>query len=373
MTHGPQPSGVLSRRGVLAAALALAACDGKAEKAAVASAAPLRGPAPALCQIAPFPVGCAVTAQQLDDPQFVSLLTRHFNQLTVSWEMKMEYILLPDGTLRWDAPDRIAAFAKQNAMRLFGHTLIWYAQESVAFAALDGHKALFAQAYRNYILAVAGRYRGQTVAWDVVNEPVAEDGNGLRTSRWSTNLGEIDHIRRAFDHAREADPAALLLINDYNLETLPKKRATFLNLVERLLKLDVPIQAIGNQSHVGADMTPGQARAAMAELSSLGLPIHLSELDVSINQARRPLRSDEQLVAMQAATTKEIAQAYCDLPAAQRFGFTVFGLRNGDSWLRSQKENPDAPWDEPLLFDDRGEARPMFWALVDSFKAARRI
>ena len=50
---------------------------------------------------------------------------------------------------------------------------------------------------------------------------MAEDGDGLRDSLWSRNLGQIDYMRRAFDNAREADPTAVLLINDYNLESLP--------------------------------------------------------------------------------------------------------------------------------------------------------
>ena len=43
--------------------------------------------------------------------------------------MKMEYILQEDGTFRFDAPDAIAAFARDHGMRLFGHTLVWYAAE----------------------------------------------------------------------------------------------------------------------------------------------------------------------------------------------------------------------------------------------------
>jgi hypothetical protein len=42
--------------------------------------------------------------------------------------MKMEYIVQPDGSFRFDAPDRIAAFARAHGMGLLGHTLVWYAQ-----------------------------------------------------------------------------------------------------------------------------------------------------------------------------------------------------------------------------------------------------
>ena len=43
---------------------------------------------------------------------------------------------------------------------------------------------------------------------------------------------------------------------------------------------------------------------------------------------------------------------------------TVWGLRDADSWLRSPKENPDPPWDAPLLFDDDGRAKPLLGAVA---------
>ncbi len=55
------------------------------------------------------------------------------------------------------------------------------------------------------------------------------------------------------------------------------------------------------------------------------------------------------------------------LPQRQRFAFTIWGLRDRDSWLRGGAENPHPPMDAPLLFDDAGAAKPTFWALADGF------
>jgi endo-1,4-beta-xylanase len=324
---------------------------------------------PPLKSVCPAPVGCAITSQRLADPAFTGLLLRNVSQLTAEWEMKMEYILQADGAFRFDAPDAIAAFASANQMRLFGHTLVWYAQDPAAFHPLDGKPGPFADALRNYILAVVGRYRGRAVGWDVVNEAVAEDGDGLRDSLWSRNLGQIDYMRRAFDNAREADPGAVLLINDYNLESLPKKRATFMRLVETLLKSGAPVTGIGTQSHIAADLKPGAAAEAIRDLASLGLPIHVSELDISLNRGRGLLSSEIDLQAAQNRLAHEVAEAFAGLPARRRFAFTVWGLRGGDSWLRSPKENPGPPWDQPLPFDDEGRPRPMLAALEQGFGA----
>ena len=281
-----------------------------------------------------------MTSQRLTDQGFTGLLLRNVSQLTAEWEMKMEYILQGDGAFRFDAPDAIAGFARNNGMRLFGHTLVWYAQDPAAFHPLDGKPGPFADALRNYILAVVSRYRGQAVGWDVVNEAVAEDGEGLRDSVWSRNLGPVDYMRRAFDDAREADPGAVLLINDYNLESLPKKRATFLRLVETLLKAGAPVTGLGTQTHIAADLKPGAVSEAIRDLASLGLPVHVSELDISLNRGRGLLSSPADLEAAQNRLAREVAEAFANLSPRQRFAFTLWGLRGADSWLRGAHKIP---------------------------------
>ena len=344
------------------AALPVAACGQKSNGQTIpANLPPLKS-------VAPFPIGCAVTAERLVDPAFAALVVDQVSQLTAEWQMKMEYILQADGTFRFTAPDAIAAFARDHGLRLFGHNLIWYAQDPVAFERLNGQPKAFADAYRNYILAVAGRYRGQAVGWDVINEPIAEDGEGLRECLWSRNLGPIDYMRRAFDHAREADPHAVLLLNDYNLESNPRKRATFLRLVDDLLKAGAPLGGFGTQSHIAADLDPHALDAAMHDLASFGLPIHVSELDISLNRARGLFAHRADLEAKQDRLARELARVFADLPARQRFAFTLWGLRGADSWLRNPKENPSPPWDQPLPFDDAGRPRAMLAALEAGFR-----
>jgi endo-1,4-beta-xylanase len=62
-----------------------------------------------------------------------------------------------------------------------------------------------------------------------------------------------------------------------------------------------------------------------------------------------------------------MAEAFYRLPETQRFAFTLWGLRSGDSWLRGPNENPSPPWDQPLPFDDSGRPRPMLAALETGF------
>ena len=349
---------MIGRRAFLASTLALAACERFA-----AAETPSVGDLPSL-KSAPFPIGAAARSNQPDDPAWRALALRNLDQITPEWEMKMEAIVGDDGALRFDGADRLAAFARDNGLRLHGHTLIWYAQENPFFRGLP--EARFGAEYDRYIAAVVGRYRGRAVSWDVVNEPVGEDGSGLRDCLWSRRLGPDGYMIRAFEQARAADPDAVLFLNDYNLENIPAKGATFLRTVERLLKVGAPVGGIGTQSHLDIEIPAGRIRAWMRDAASLGLPIHVSELDASLRRdGPVDLRTPAQRREQQVARVGELAEAFMALPERQRFAFTVWGLRDTDSWLR-QGDRDDGR-DSPLPFDAAGRPNPMARALVDVF------
>ena len=338
------------RRALLIGALALAACEGRAQP--VRRAAERSGLLPALKAAAPFPVGVAVNTDRLAEPQYLGLVARHFDQVTAEWQMKMEAILRADGSFDFAAADEIAGFARAGGLRLFGHTLIWYEQRPEAFVRLLGDRPAFERAYRNYILAVAGRYRGQAVAWDVVNEAVTDQADGIRGGLWMEALGP-GYIDRAFHLAREADPGAPLFLNDYGLERADKRRV-FLRLAEDLMRRGAPLGGLGTQAHLHTGVTTAEIRTSIRDLASLGLPIHLSELDVKTegSQGQRD----------QARVVGDMAEAFATLPERQRFAFTVWGLRDGDSWLTRRDATQ-----RPLLFDDAGAAKPAFRAAVEAW------
>jgi endo-1,4-beta-xylanase len=350
--------GDISRRAVIGSSLALAACG------PTARGGPPK-PMPPLKSVAPFPIGTCIQAAQLDDPAFADLVATQCSQMTPEWELKMEYVVQPDGSYRFDAPDRLAAFAADHGMRFFGHTLVWYYEKPDFFQRLlsDPDKAAFRQAYAAYISAVVGRYKGRIVAWDVVNEQITDDANDWRDSLWSQGLGRLEHMRFAYELAHTADPAAELFLNDYFLELNPKKRSAFMELAEALLKAGAPLTGLGTQTHVPADLPPGAITAAIKDLASLGLKVRVSEMDVSLARAKGLVNARADLEKRQAALFAEAAEAFSALPAHQRFDFTFWGLKDGQSWLI--RENAA---DAPLLFDNAGKPKPA----VAAWEAALR-
>jgi endo-1,4-beta-xylanase len=349
----------VKRRDLLIAspALALAACEGRAQPRPRVAAA-----ATTLKAAAPFPVGASVrTARLKEDPAYGGLIARHFDQVTADWEMKMEAILEKDGSFDFDRADAVVAFARAQGLRVFGHTLIWNEQSPDAFERIVGDRAAFAAAYRNYILAVAGRWPGVVTAWDVVNEPLNWNGEEERGGIWAQALGP-DYVALAFEHAREADPGAVLFLNDYNLEHFPKKRRAFLRIAEGLLRRGAPLGGLGTQTHLGLDTDPKSIAPALRDLASLGLPVHVSELDVKLEERA----GDPAALDAQARLVGAVAEAFAALPARQRFALTTWGVRDSDSWLRDEPK-PGEPLERALLLDDAGRPKPAFHAAVEAW------
>ena len=188
-----------------------------------------------------------------------------------------------------------------------------------------------------------------------------DDSGGYRECLWSRNLG-MGYMPEAFHLARAADDRAILFLNDYNLESNPRKRAGFLRLAESLLKAGAPLGGLGTQTHIDIDLKPGAVTTAMRDLASLGLPIHVSELDVSTRVGRFDMAAGAEKSLRQARLVHEVVDAFMALPPQQRFAITVWGVRDGDSWLRRPPNPPGV--DRPLLFDDQGRPKQAAAAFV---------
>jgi endo-1,4-beta-xylanase len=158
--------------------------------------------------------------------------------------------------------------------------------------------------------------------------------------------------------ARAADPDAVLLINDYNLESNPAKLDQYQRLIDRLLKAGAPIDGIGCQTHCNADLPAGALTRTINALARFGLKVHVSEMDVSIVRAGGWFVSREEKEAAQARLYAEAMSAFVALPETQQFAFTIWGVRDPESWLVKEDRS-----DTPLLFDAAGRAKPALRAV----------
>jgi endo-1,4-beta-xylanase len=322
-----------------------------------------------------FPIGVAVSAQDLKNPDEVKLILQHFNSLTPENAMKMGPIHPEENRYNWRDADTIVAFAQANGLRVRGHNLCWHEQTPDWFFK-DGSgklvtKEVLLKRLKEHITTVVKRYKGKIYAWDVVNEAIADDSTQfLRNSLWYQICSE-DYIIKAFEYAHAADPDAVLFYNDYNTER-PEKRERIYKLLKQLVDAKVPINAVGLQGHWSV-YEPSQAGliATVKKFSSLGLKVQVTELDISVypwEKDRRPMRPDESDTYTPDLQKKQEGQ-YADVFKIFRnyknviTGITFWNIYDGRTWLDEYPVKGRKNY--PLLFDQHMQPKSAYWKVVD--------
>jgi endo-1,4-beta-xylanase len=179
-----------------------------------------------------------------------------------------------------------------------------------------------------HVATEAGRYAGEILAWDVVNEPFNEDGT-FRTSIFEQASNGPDYIAMALHAARRADPAARQYLNDYNIEGINAKSTAMRNLATSLRAQGVPIDGIGIQTHVILGQVPSDLAANLARFTAAGFEVCLTEIDVRIPLAGGEATPDQ--LAEQGADYASIVEA--GLAVRGCVGVTVWGFTDLDSWI----------------------------------------
>ncbi len=200
-----------------------------------------------------------------------------------------------------------------------------------------------------------------------------QPGN-LRKSFWFECIGP-DYIETAFRAAREADPHARLTYNDYGVESdnpeQATRRASILALLHRLQQHNVPIDAVGIQSHIkaGAQSPMGKGLAEFIEsVRQMGLEVYLIEMDVNEDD----LAFDD--VQQRDKAIAETYRAFLDVALANSAvkAMLTWGVSDRRTWLNDgpthHRKQPNRP-QRSLPFGRDYRPKDAFFAIRDSFDA----
>ncbi len=308
-----------------------------------------------------FYCGNVVDLDRMDSiPEYASIVTEQFNSVTAENIMKPNALHPTRNVFDWEEADQLASFCQASNKRLHGHTLIWHKQLPPWMYAFQGTKSEWEEMMRDHIFRIVDHFKGKVTSWDVINEAFEEDGT-MRNTIWLKNIGP-SYIEKAFQYAHEADPDAILFYNDYNIVLNPIKRKAILDLCIQLKAKGVPIHGIGIQMHIFNGFPENNdISKAMDEIWNQDFIIHISELDVSINVngTEMPVAPEKDL-DIQAEKYLYIFKAYDRIPNAYKFGITIWGVGDRDTWIRYSSNRDDYP----LLFDDEYQPKKAFCTLI---------
>jgi endo-1,4-beta-xylanase len=179
-------------------------------------------------------------------------------------------------------------WATANGIAVRGHPLVWTVPKAIPqwVRRYPYEKQLqFLEHNVRSLIACAG---GRVKLWDVVNEPLWEASlRNLPKRQWphiESTEEMLTYIEPALRWAREEDPTATYVINDYGLEinaphgvTATQQRDRFRRLVEALRARGCAPDAIGTQAHDNTWVPPDLFKRVLDDLASAGVPVHVAE------------------------------------------------------------------------------------------------
>jgi endo-1,4-beta-xylanase len=236
---------------------------------------------------------------------------------------------------------RAAEWFVNHGCRVKGHPLVWHTLTAdwLRDMPTDDVEATVRARIRREVADFADVVH----TWDAINEAVImpvfrneQHRNAITRLAWER--GRIATVRLAFEEARATDPAATLLLNDFDMST------AYECLVEGVLEAGIRVDALGLQSHMHQGYWGEEKTLEILErFSRYGLPIHMTETTLVSGEPMPPEIEDlndyqvaswPSTPAGEARQADEIVRHYRTLlshPAVQ--AITYWGLSDEGAWL----------------------------------------
>ena len=292
---------------------------------------------------------------------------RQFNMLVAENEMKMDNLQPQRGQFNYGSADNLVSFAQKNKMAVRGHCLVWH-QQQPEWLSSDGKKndknwtrSEALEIMKNHITNVMRHFKGKVTEWDVVNECLDDDQSIIRTKPeaytlrqnvWQRAIGD-DYIDSAFVYARQADPTALLYLNDYDVEMQGKAKAVaFYNIVKRLQQRGIPIDGVGLQCHFTVGSVDSlKLEQTIRRFGEDGLKCIITELDMGVSS------TSAKDLEEQARNYRVVTDIVLNNPNCPNM--LIWGIKDNDSWRSGSN---------PLLYTASLGKKPAWYAVRSALR-----
>lgn len=300
----------------------------------------------------------------MNEPNYKTILTTQFDLAlldnTPNW-------YFTDGGLRPSATeynfihmDEVVNYAETNGMKMQAHHLLWGEEKWLPDWLKNGNysKEQLDNLMHDHIQTVAGRYNGRIQQWTVVNEAFSrgQNINGLR-DWWGDATGGKDYIDSAFIWARQADPNAVLILNDFGNETQNSVSDEMYTYIKNARQRGVPIDAIGMQMHIDGNNPPSKESVMenMERFNDIGISVYVTEFDVTMNNVPGSKKQKEQ---KQAQIYYDMLRACLETDGCK--SFALLGVTDKETWYNYMDGVKDPM---PLPFDEKYAPKPAFDAM----------
>lgn len=323
---------------------------------------------------------------KLNSPNDKALIVREANLIVTEDGLEWRYVRPGPEQFYWGRADLIIDFAAQNGKRIRAHPVIesvpdrmpqWLLQkverDKKSLSANPSDSSLrqklrdeYVEILTTHIKTIMMRYKDRISEWVILNELFDDAGKFKSDDFWYQFIGD-EYPEIAVRTAKEVDPNAILIINDFFLEdqNSPKLQA-YINLLRALRDKGLlqETDGLGFQGHSGIldPRTTETFKSIFRTPVQLGLSVYITELDTFNVYA-----NDSQTLGKQANLYDRIVRACIELndeygkPVCR--SITTWGYKDNDSWVLWADPKPSYP----LLFSANLEKKPAYDAIFTAF------
>jgi endo-1,4-beta-xylanase len=256
--------------------------------------------------------------------------------------------------------DEVMAYAQAHNMPVEAHHLLWGEEKWLPAWLKDGNytNQQVQQFATEHIAAVVGHYKGKIKRWSVVNEAFTR---GQHVSDlhdwWADNTGSLAYIDQAFIAARQADPTAKLILNDFGNEHFNPISDAMYAYIKDAKARGIPIDGIGMQMHIDGTHPPikGEVVANMQRFAALGLEVDVTEFDVNMSavpasgDVKDRIQGDIYYNMIRACIESKVCHS-----------FALLGITDAETWYNYM--GPSSADARPLMFDKQYHPKPAYYS-----------
>jgi endo-1,4-beta-xylanase len=314
-------------------------------------------------------VGSFASLKYLRERAYTSILASEFEYAIIdgepNWRFEDHALRPTKDTFDFADMDQVFDFADQNDMSVRVQHLLWGDDKWLPDWLTQGNfsRAELLDIIHNHIKTVETRYEGKVREYTVVNEAFSRElKTGGNEDWWGKKLGR-EYIDNAFLWAREADPNAILILNDFGNETEGDISNLMYDYIKDAKSRGIPIDALGMQMHISNSNPPSTENVVsnMKRFAGLGIKIYITEFDVNMHDAEG---NNEEKDARQAEIYADMLNACLQVGPNVCPNFGFLGLIDRQSWYNGIGLD-DA---DPLLFHSDYSPKQSFFSIRETLQ-----
>ncbi|MBN1392263.1 MAG: endo-1,4-beta-xylanase [Sedimentisphaerales bacterium] len=229
-----------------------------------------------------FAFGTCINNGQMSNTNYKNFILNHFEWAVCENETKWTTNEPSRDYETYSSADNIYNWCNSNGIKMRGHCLFWEQVsqvqswvQSLSYATYPTPSDLLTEVDERIDSAV-NHYKNKFYNWDVDNEMLANS--------FYDRLGEAGRVHM-FQRTKLRDPNCGAFMNEYSGNSFGGyDSAPYVARASSLISMGAPIDGLGIQGHLGADLTfnPASYYSNVLEpLATLDLPIWVTEFDAN--------------------------------------------------------------------------------------------